>query len=177
MSRLVSLPSGKNTCVEVLRVNLLQLSYQLSQQLLAAASQTTAWCCTIPVGLPDRGLEAQGRGFPPGPKCSFHLQDESFHVLSWSGNTTRELCCIQPSPLFTATLQTTLHFVSVATPATAFASPSSLAHSLVSTLTHTPSLSLTHSHLTHPTHTHLSHTHTLRTHTSLTHTPHTQPCS
>ena len=66
----------------------------------------------------------------------------------------------------------------MATTATPLASPSSPIHSL-SARTHTPSLSLAHSHLTHTPHTHASHTrlthtpHTHASHTHLTHTPHT----
>ena len=36
---------------------------------------------------------AQGRWFPPGPKFMFTFGVNHFHVLSWSGNNTRELCC------------------------------------------------------------------------------------
>ena len=35
--------------------------------------------------------------FPPGPKFVFTVGVNHFHVLSWSGNNTSELCCIMRS--------------------------------------------------------------------------------
>ena len=42
-----------------------------------------------------RGREAQRRWFPPGLKFVFTVGVNHFHVLSWSRNNTRELCCIR----------------------------------------------------------------------------------
>ena len=59
---------------------------------------------TIPVWLPERGREAQGRWFPPGPKFVFTFGLNHFHVLSWSGNNTWEL-----SSFLTVKKQLVLH--------------------------------------------------------------------
>ena len=80
-----------------------------------------------------------------------------FHVLSWSGNNTRELCCIlrscrlyyQPNCRLYCTLN--CHCYSCYSFCFSF-----LSHSFTARM-HAPSLSLAHSHLMHLMHTHLTH--------------------
>ena len=53
-----------------------------------------AWCYTIPVWLPDLVRKHRGDDFLQGWSLCLHLGWTPFHVLSWSRNNTRELCCI-----------------------------------------------------------------------------------
>ena len=111
-----------------------------------------------PCWLLDCSREAQGRLFPPGPKFVFTVGVNHFHVLPWSGNNTRELCCILRSRRLYSQPNCSLYctlYCWLSTTATPFTSPSSPIHPLSA----------------------CTHAHSLTPYKLYAHTPHTLPYS